>query len=232
MARQGREPGSVHAAPAHVADDGPPLAVGDGEHVVEVATDIDRLVGGQVPSGELDARDVRERAGEQACLEPCRGVAELRVQPSVLDRDRSAAGELLHEHDVVGRVAAPRVRRRDGERAERASTDASGTTMPERNPTFRSASYCSSDDAAARRIWSVASGTNLLVPVRSTSKIGLVDEIGHMLAAIAASSAGSCVPACSNAARCRVPSSASTSIVHQSAMSGTSALAMCASVVS
>ena len=92
--------------PDHVADDDADAVLADREAVVPVAADLQRLDGGPVVGGDLEALVVRRAARQQAPLQDLRDVALLLVQPRVLERERRAVGEIGQERKVCGAEAA------------------------------------------------------------------------------------------------------------------------------
>ena len=84
-----------------------PLVLAGVEDVVEVAADLVELAGGAVARGDLDARDLGQRVGQQRRLQRVRDPRALGVQARVFDRRAGAPPELLGERDVARAEAPP-----------------------------------------------------------------------------------------------------------------------------
>ncbi len=94
----------LDAVADHVADDQPDPAARERDHVEPVAADARQRSGRQIPVSHLDRGLSGQPPGQQAVLEGVGGAAFAGEAAGVVDADGGAAGELLGEDGVVGRV--------------------------------------------------------------------------------------------------------------------------------
>ena len=120
VARERGDRRRLRALAADVADQRGDPAVARGEHVVEVAADLDPLAGGDEAHGDGEAGDRRDARRQQRALQHLGDVALARVRLRLRDRDRGELAELREDRLVARRERAVRVVG-DLERAERAA---------------------------------------------------------------------------------------------------------------
>jgi hypothetical protein len=130
VADEGGERRGLGALAADVADDERPVTV-DGEEVVEVAAHQRALAAGQVASLGLHARDLRQRARQQALLQRAgerpvllRAGLRLLVQLRVVDGEAGAQPEVARQVEVGLRVAPTGLGHGQRQRAEHAAAGA------------------------------------------------------------------------------------------------------------